>query len=80
MLSNGSLGEESLALWHRIGIIVFFGAGISMFFSVKSPLQLFRNANPDTSIVFQYPMLLAPNLTVPLFAIAHLFALVKLVN
>ena len=33
---------------------------------------------PDTSLVFQFPMLLAPNFTVPLFALAHVFALVRL--
>ncbi len=53
------------------------GAGISMFFSVLSPLHIFHS-KPDASIVFQFPMVLAPNFTVPLFMLAHAFALVKL--
>jgi hypothetical protein len=65
-------------VWHSIGIAVFFGAGISMFLSVPSPIRIF-NRKPDTALVFQYPMALAPNFTVPLFAVAHLFALLKLV-
>ena len=48
-----------------------------MFFTMPSPLSLFHG-KPDASIVFQFPMLLAPNYTVPLFMLAHAFALVKL--
>lgn len=50
-----------------------------MFFSVPSPLRIYHD-QPDTFIVFKYPMLLAPNFTVPLFMLAHAFALVKLFN
>ena len=48
-----------------------------MFFSVPSPLRIYHD-KPDASIVFQFPMLPAPNVTVALFAVAHVFALVKL--
>ena len=72
-----SPGEEFLIAWHWIGLCLFLGAGISMFFSVPSPLRIYRSG-PDTSIAFQFPMLLAPNFTVPLFMLAHAFALVKL--
>ena len=75
--ANGPFDPSFLVAWHLIGFSVFFGAGISMFFSVPSPLRIYHN-KPDTSIVFQFPMVLAPNFTVPLFMIAHLFALVKL--
>ena len=75
--ANGSLGDSSLIVWHLIGLSVFFGPGISMFFSVPSPLRIYHN-KPDASIIFQFPMLLAPNFTVPLFMLAHAFALVRL--
>jgi hypothetical protein len=75
--AKGPLDPSFLVGWHLIGFSVFFGAGISMFFSVPSPLRIFHT-KPDTSIVFQFPMVLAPNMTVPLFMIAHLFALVKI--
>jgi hypothetical protein len=75
--ASGLLDSNFLIVWHSIGFSVFMGAGISMFFSVPSPLRIYQ-MKPDTSIVFQFPMVLAPNLTVPLFMIAHLFALVKL--
>ena len=65
-----------LTLWHIIGIAVFSGAGISMFFSVPS-LLCFYHTQPDSSIAFQFPMLLAPNFTVPLFMVAHSLALVQ---
>lgn len=77
LAANGSVGHDFLIVWHMLGFFVFFGAGLSMFFSVPSPLRIFRT-NPDTSIAFQFPMLLAPNFTVPLFMLAHAFALVKL--
>ena len=71
---QASSGQSFLSIWHLVGIAVFFGPGISMFFSVPSPLRLYRT-KPDSSLVFQYPMLLAPNFTVPLFMLAHSFAL-----
>ncbi len=77
--TNRPLDHSFLVAWHLIGFSVFFGPGISMFFSVPSPLRIYHD-KPDASIVFQYPMVLAPNLTVPLFMIAHLFALVKLLS
>ena len=73
------LGHSLLVAWHLIGFSVFIGPGVSMFFSVPSPLRIYHN-KPDASIVFQFPMVLAPNFTVPLFMIAHLFALVKLLG
>ena len=44
-----------------------------------SPLRIYHD-KPDASIVFEFPMVLAPNYTVPLFMIAHLFALVKMLT
>lgn len=73
-----SLNSDFFLVWHGIGIGVFFGAGISMFFSVPSPIRVFQN-KPDTTLVFEFPMALAPNFTVPLFTLAHMFALVKLI-
>jgi len=77
LAAQGPLDQGLLFLWHNIGFALFAGAGISMFFTMPSPLHLF-NSKPDASIVFQFPMLLAPNFTVPLFMLAHAFALVKL--
>ena len=77
LVANGPLDSRFLIAWHLAGFSVFIGAGVSMFFSVPSPLRMYYN-KPDASIVFQFPMVLAPNFTVPLFMIAHLFALVKM--
>ena len=77
LAANGSVGHDFLVIWHLLGFSAFMGAGISMFFSVPSPLHIFHS-EPDASIVFQFPMLLAPNFTVPLFMLAHAIALVKL--
>jgi hypothetical protein len=71
------LGPQFLLAWHSIGFFAFFGAGISMFFSVPSPLRI-SHGDPDSSIVFQFPMVLAPNFTVPLLMLAHAFAIVNL--
>ena len=75
--ATAPLSSGFLIVWHAVGFVVFFGPGVSMFFSVPSPFRIYHN-KPDTSIVFQFPMVLAPNYTVPLFALAHVFALVKL--
>jgi len=77
LAANGSVGQDFLFAWHLLGLSAFFGAGIAMFFSMPSPFRIFHN-KPDASIVFQFPMLLAPNFTVPLFMLAHAVALVKL--
>jgi hypothetical protein len=76
--TNGPLDHNFLVAWHLLGFLVFLGPGISMFFSVPSPLRIYH-MKPDTTIVFQFPMVLAPTFTVPLFMIAHLYALVKLI-
>ena len=77
VVGSGLLAQDFLFAWHSIGFSVFLGAGISMFFSVPSPFRIYHG-HPDASIVFRFPMLLAPNFTVPLFMLAHAFALVKL--
>ncbi len=77
LAAQGLLDQDFLFMWHNLGFALFAGAGVSMFFTMPSPLRLFQN-KPDASIVFQFPMLLAPNFTVPLFMLAHAFALVKL--
>ncbi len=79
LAANDSVGHDFLVIWHLIGFFVFFGAGISMFFSVPSPLHFFHT-EPDASLVFKFPMFFAPNFTVPLFMLAHSFALVKLIT
>ena len=48
-----------------------------MLCSVPSPLRIYHN-QPDASLAFRVPMVLAPSFTVPLFTIVHLIALVKL--
>ena len=77
LATQGPLDQNFLLMRHNIGLALFAGAGISMFFTMPSPLRLFHS-KPDASIVFQFPMLLAPNFTVPLFMLANAFALVKL--
>lgn len=79
LAAYGPLGQGLLVVWHSVGFSLFLGAGISMFFSVPSPFRIYHG-EPDASIVFRFPMLLAPNFTVPLFMLAHAFALVKLLT
>ena len=79
LAGNGFLGQEFLFAWHWIGFSLFLGAGIAMFLSVPSPFRIYHS-DIDASIVFRFPMLLAPNFTVPLFMLAHAFALVKLIE
>ena len=75
--TSGPLDHSYLIVWHLIGFFIFMGPGIAMFLSVPSPIRIYHN-QPDPAVVFRFPMLLAPNFTVPLFMLAHLFALIKL--
>lgn len=77
LVGSDNFGREFFLVWHFVGFFAFLGAGVSMFFSMPSPLRIY-NDQPDTSLVFKYPMLIAPNFTVPLFMLAHAFAFVKL--
>lgn len=76
-MAGGGSEPGWLISWHAIGFSLFLGAGISMFLSVPSPIRIYHG-QPDASIVFRFPMQLAPTFTVPLFMIAHGVALVKL--
>ena len=76
-LMNGVVAPTVLIMWHLVGFSLFLGAGVSMFFSVPSLFRIFHS-EPDAAIVFRFPMVLAPNFTVPLFMLAHAFALVRL--
>ncbi len=44
--ATNPLGQDFLIVWHIVGFFVFFGAGISMFFSVPSPLRIYHH-EPD---------------------------------
>ena len=57
--TNDPLAHGFLIAWHLFGFSIFTGAGVSMFFSVPSPLRIYH-MQPDASIVFQFPMVLAP--------------------
>ena len=76
LAGSGAPGQGFLLAWHCIGFSLFLGAGVSMFFSVPSPFRIYQG-KPDASLVFTFPMLVAPNFTVPLFMLAHVFGLVK---
>ncbi len=71
------LDSSFYLVWHCVGMTVFFGAGISMFLSMPSLIRIFHD-KPDTTLVFSFPMVLAPNFTVPLFVVAHMVAIVKI--
>ena len=75
--ATAPLSSGFVIAWHVVGFVVFFGPGISMFFSMPSLFRIYHD-KPAAPIVFQFPMVLAPNFTVPLFALAHVFALAKL--
>ena len=77
MADSQALTPAFLIAWHWVGFALFTGAGLSMFFSVPSPFRIFET-KPDSTIVFRFPMALAPNFTVPLFMLGHILALVKL--
>lgn len=77
MVANGTVSKDFLVGWHIFGSLVFMGAGVSMFFSMPSLFRI-THKKPDATIVFLFPMILAPNYTVPLFVVMHGIALVNL--
>jgi len=74
--SRGGRPSKKFALWNIFGIIAFTGAGMSMYFSVPSLLQITETA-PSSSLVFDFPMALAPTFTVPLFIMGNLLGILS---
>lgn len=72
-----------LTFWSVLGIVVFFGAGVTMYFGVKNSLLGFRWTNvekgtePPTLLPFRWPMNLAPSFCVPVFILAHQLAIIR---
>lgn len=81
-----ALSKQSLILWSFSGIVVFFGAGATMYFGVKNSRLGFRWKNvktgiePPTLLPFRWPMNLAPAFCVPLFILAHQLMIVRLIG
>lgn len=75
--------QSVLVVWSVLGIAVFFGAGISMYFGVETGILGWRwkyvvaKAEPPTLLPFRWPMNLAPAFCVPIFILAHQMMLAK---
>ena len=57
---------RTLIAWNLIGIAVILPAPILMQLGLPGPLHIFTST-PDARALFEYPMVLAPTLVVPLF-------------
>jgi hypothetical protein len=74
--SRGGHPTRKFAMWNIIGMLVFTGAGISMYFSVPSILQI-TNTGPNSLLAFNFPMALAPTFTVPLFIMGNMLGVLS---
>jgi len=63
---KGGWSPRTLIIWNLIGMAVIMPAPVLMQMGLPGPLQLFTSA-PDANALFDYPMVLAPTLIVPLF-------------
>ena len=73
---KGGHPSKKFALWNILGMIAFLGAGISMYFSVPSLLQL-TDTGTNATLAFNFPMALAPTFTVPLFMMGNMLGILS---
>lgn len=64
---SGRVSADALALWHIIGIALIAIPGfVSIQLGMPGPVQLLIDP-PTTAVLYDFPMVLAPTLVVPLF-------------
>lgn len=63
---RGGLGPRALIAWNLIGIGVILPAPLLMQMGLPGPLYTWTSA-PDARALFEFPMVLAPTLIVPIF-------------
>lgn len=61
---------RTLIAWNLLGLAVIMPAPILMQLGLPGPFHIFTSA-PDARVLFEYPMVLAPTLVVPLFIIMN---------
>ena len=71
----GRLSSDALIVWHAVGILLLVVAGpISIQTGLPGPLQVFDTA-PTAETMFDFPMVLAPSVVVPVFMMLNLLAI-----
>ncbi|MGH1352463.1 MAG: hypothetical protein ACRBBN_16880 [Methyloligellaceae bacterium] len=67
------VGDKFVAIWNYAGaLIIMPTAIILMQLGLPGPVQIFT-ATPTIATIFEFPMVLAPAVIVPLFVMANLF-------
>ncbi|MEM9168769.1 MAG: hypothetical protein AAGC56_03870, partial [Pseudomonadota bacterium] len=78
------LSDTGLLIWNAVGVLVFLGAAVTMYFGApKSPLgwrwrRVVAGREASTLAPFRWPMNLAPAFCAPLFWLAHGLFVIKL--
>ncbi|MEL6992030.1 MAG: hypothetical protein AAGL92_10670, partial [Pseudomonadota bacterium] len=73
-----------LIVWSLVGMAAFLGAATTMYFGVPGTVLSFRWAavrrgeEPPTLLPFRWPMNLAPAFCAPVFWLAHMLLIFKL--
>lgn len=69
---NGRLSPDALMIWHLVGaLLVLIPGGLSIQTNLPGPLHIVEA--PDvTGAIFDFPMVLAPSLVVPVFLMLNL--------
>ena len=76
-VKSGKLSSDALIVWHRVGILIIaLPAGFAIQASLPGALSEFGGL-PASSLMFDYPMALAPTLVVPIFLILSNLAIIR---
>lgn len=78
LIYRGVWKERSAIIINIIGFIIIVPAGmILMNFSLPGPLYLIEES-PSLRSIFEFPMVMAPTIVVPIFVIINLFVAIRL--
>lgn len=71
----GRLSSDALVVWHAVGILLLVVAGpASIQTGLPGPFQLFHEP-PTAETMFDFPMVLAPSVVVPVFMMLNLLGI-----
>lgn len=74
-VKRGRISSDALVLFHAVGLlIILLPAQIAIQAGLPGPLQKFSEA-PTSEVMFDFPMVLAPSLVVPIFLMLNLLGI-----
>jgi hypothetical protein len=78
MIRRKRVGTGVVALWHLLGAFIIVPVGVALIqLGMPGPVRIFT-AMPSILTIFDFPMVLAPTLVVPIFVMLNLLTVLRI--